>query len=102
MFDHITLISDRGVSIKLTPEAKASGVNLMNMHVVFVNGNQRILGEVKDITETTVDIKFLGEFTDRGFVTGILRKPSLDSTLRMINEQELQDLIGTNFIIYFL
>ena len=102
MFQKIEKITDNIATVGLN-KTGAVMPDLMNMHVVFVNGNQRILGEVKDITETTVDIKFLGEFTDRGFVTGILRKPSLDSTLRMINEQELQDLIGTknpdNFLL---
>jgi len=77
--------------------------DLVNMHVVFESGNSRILGEVKDIAGETVDIKFLGEYTERGFITGIIRKPSLDSRVRMINERELQQIIGTkapgNFLL---
>lgn len=69
--------------------------DLMNMHVVFTSGNSRILGEVENIGTDSINVKFLGEFTDKGFTIGIIRKPSLDSSVRLINEQELQMLIGT-------
>ena len=102
VFGAIKKITDN-VATVIINKTVAVMPDLMNMHVVFVSGNQRILGEVKDIAETTVDIKFLGEFTDKGFITGILRKPTLDSKVRMINEQELQDIIGTkkpdNFLL---
>lgn len=102
VFGAIKKITDNVATVIINKTA-AVMPDLMNMHVVFVSGNQRILGEVKDIAETTVDIKFLGEFTDKGFITGILRKPTLDSKVRMINEQELQDIIGTkkpdNFLL---
>ena len=64
--------------------------DLMNMHVVFENNGTRILGEVKDIHGESVDIKFLGEFLERGFRTGIIRKPSLDSKVRMIARQNFR------------
>lgn len=75
--------------------------DLMNMHVVFVNGNSRILGEVENIGTDSINIKFLGEFTERGFTIGIVRKPSLDSKVRLINEQELQAVIGVQKEGYF-
>ena len=97
--------------IKITDNVATVGLNkgntvlpdLMNMHVVFESGNAKILGEVKNINTDTVEIKFLGEFTVHGFSTGIIKKPSLDSKTRLINEQELQGIIGTkapeNFLL---
>ncbi len=45
----------------------------------------------------------MGEFLENGFRTGIVKKPSLSSRIRMINELELQALIGTkkpdNFLL---
>ena len=77
--------------------------DLMNMHVVFESGNMKVLGEVKNILDNAVEIKFLGEFLENGFRTGIVKKPSLSSRIRMINELELQALIGTkkpdNFLL---
>lgn len=100
MFGNITKITDNVATVQIN---KTSAVmpDLMNMHVVFELDKQRILGEVKNIGTDTVDIKFLGEFTERGFVTGIVRKPSLNSKVRMISEQELQQIIGTKKEGYF-
>ena len=94
VFLNILKITDNIATVELN---KTSSVlpDLLNMHVVFESGNSRILGEVKDIAGSSVDIKFLGEFTERGFITGIIRKPSLDSRVRMINEEELKLIIGT-------
>ena len=102
MFLNILKITDNVATVAIN---KGSQVlpDLMNMHVVFENGKTRILGEVKDIADNSVDIKFLGEFGERGFVTGIVRKPSLDSKVRMITAPELQMVIGTkgagNFLL---
>lgn len=101
MFQNILKIMDNVATVAIN-KTGAILPDLTNMHVVFESGNSRILGEVKDIAQGTVDIKFLGEFTDRGFVTGIIRKPSLDSKVRMINENELKYLIGTQSAGNFL
>ena len=102
MFEKILKITDNIATVGINKNGQVMP-DLMNMHVVFENGPTRILGEVKDIGSDTVNIKFLGEFTERGFVTGLLRKPSLDSKVRMINEPELKMLIGTkgegNFLL---
>ncbi len=102
MFLNIIKITDNVATVALN-KGGAMLPDLMNMHVIFESGKMRILGEVKDIFENTVDINFLGEFLDSGFRTGILRKPSLDSKVRMISEPELQEIIGTkspdNFLL---
>jgi len=96
MFDHITLISDRGVSIKLTPQVKASGINLMNMHVIFEDNNKLVLGEVEDVSKEIIKVHFLGEIKDNKFIGGVLRKPTLEARIRIINDEELKLIIGDN------
>ena len=102
MFTNIIKITDNIATVGLNKTGKVMP-DLMNMHVIFEYNNQKILGEVKDIKETTAEIKFLGEYTEKGFVTGIVRKPSLNSTVRLINEEELQGIIGVkekdNFLL---
>ena len=103
MFQNIIKITDNVATVAINKGANAVLPDLMNMHVVFESGKNKVLGEVKDIASDSVDIKFLGEFTERGFTTGIVRKPSLDSKTRMINESELKLIIGTkspdNFLL---
>ena len=84
MFDHITLISDRGVSIKLTEQAKASGVNLMNMHVVLVDGDKTVIGEVEYIKDDIIDVRFLGEVLDGKFRSGVIAKPGINAKIRLL------------------
>ena len=94
MFDHITLISDRGVSIKLTPEAKASGVNLMNMHVVLVDGDKVVVGEVEYIKDDIIDARFLGEIVDGKFRSGVIAKPGINAQVRLMDPSEITMITG--------
>ena len=70
--------------------------DLLNLNVIFENQNKKILGEVEEIIDGKVKITFLGEFIDGKFFSGIIRKPSLSSTVRMINQEELNELVGVN------
>ena len=68
--------------------------NLMNMHVIFEDDKKKILGEVNDIDKNIVKISFLGEIVDGRYMGGVIRKPSMNATLRPINKQELSILVG--------
>ena len=93
MFGKIVYISDNNAHIAI-PEGTPVATNLMNMHVVFEDANKKILGEVNDVSKEEIKITFLGEFTDHGFVGGVIRKPTLEATLRIINKEELAMLVG--------
>ena len=60
--------------------------DIMNMHVVFENGSSKVLGEVDNIDGSIVTIRFLGEIVDNKLLGGVLRKPTLDSTVRFLLE----------------
>jgi len=94
MFGKIIYISDNTAHIQI-PEGTPVATNLMNMHVVFEDENKKILGEVEDVSKDTIKVTFLGEFTDRGFVGGVIRKPTLEAKLRIVNKEELATIIGT-------
>ena len=66
----------------------------MNLHVVFESNGDKLLGEVKNVDEDTVKIELLGEFTGTRFIAGTIKKPTLTSTLRVINEEELDIIMG--------
>jgi len=73
---------------------KEENVDLMNAHVVFEKEGERILGEIFEINKEVIKIRFLGEFTENGYTNGVLHKPVLSSTIRIIKKKELQELIG--------
>jgi len=94
MFGKILYISDNiaHVENKMSREVVA---DLMNIHVIFEAVNQRILGEVIEINDDVIKIRFLGEYQDKRYLNGVLRKPLLNSTIRVINGEELMELVGT-------
>src|SRR5574344_139743 len=94
MFGKIVYISDNIAHISI-PEGTPVATNLMNMHVVFEDANKRILGEVQDVSADIIKVVFLGEITDHGFIAGVIRKPTLEAKLRIINKDELAMLVGT-------
>lgn len=70
-------------------------VDLMNNNVVFEAENQRILGEVEEVNDEIIKIRFLGEFIGNRYISGVIRKPVLSSKIRQINDEELQSLMGS-------
>ncbi len=94
MFGKILYISDNiaHVENKMTGEVAS---DLMNVHVIFEAENQRILGEVIELNNDIIKIRFLGEYQGTRYLNGVLRKPKLTSSIRIINGQELMELVGT-------
>ncbi|MBR4177733.1 MAG: ATP-binding protein [Bacilli bacterium] len=69
--------------------------DLINLHVVFEDDNKKILGEIDSINEDTIKVTFLGELTENDFIGGLIKKPSLNARVRIINNDELKILVGT-------
>ncbi len=93
MFGNIKAINKNSALVEIEMDKKLVG-DLLNMHVVFVDDDKKILGEVEDIGDGTAKINFLGEMTERNFIGGLLKKPTLDAKVRIINESELAVLVG--------
>ena len=92
MFEKIITISKNYALVKI------SGVvteDLLNYNVVFED-EKFILGEIDEIEGDVIKITFLGEFINGRFYSGIIRKPSLAAKIRIINTQELAELVGDN------
>lgn len=94
MFGKIVYMNNNVAHIKIEGGLNATS-NLMNMHVIFEDKNSKFVAEVEDVSEDLVKVIFLGEFVDGKFIGGIIRKPPLSSSLRLINDNEL-DLILSN------
>ena len=94
MFGKIIFISESVAHLENTLKNDES-MDFMNVHVIFEAPNQRILGEISEINPDIIKIRFLGEYIDGRYVNGVIRKPLLSSKIRIINEAELKELIGT-------
>ena len=93
MFKEITAISKNYAMVKIDG---TSNDDLLNMNLVFEENGKVILGEVEEIDGNQIKVNFLGEFINGKFYSGIIRKPSLSSSVRMINKDELGELVGDN------
>ncbi len=95
MLGKILTINKNTATLAINKEAGAIN-DLINLHVVFEDQDKKILGEIDSINEDTVKITFLGELTENDFIGGLIRKPSLNASVRIINEQELAILTGND------
>ena len=94
MFGKIKFIAENTAHVESIASAEEMG-DLMNVHVVFEAPDQLILGEVEEVNDQVIKIRFLGEFHDGKYVSGVIRKPVMSSVIRTINDKELKAIVGT-------
>ena len=93
MFDKITYISNDGCTVKISDNADIT-TDLMNLHLIFEDDSKKILGEVIDVNDQELKAKFLGEISGDTLIGGNIRKPSLDSKIRIIDKEEVPLIMG--------
>lgn len=93
MFGRILDINENQIIVE--NKAKKIESNLLNVHVIFQEGNRRVVGEILKITTEEFLIMLIGEIRDENFQAGILKVPSMNSGCRIIYKSELESLIGS-------
>lgn len=94
MFGRILYVSDNTAYIENKVSVNTD-VDLLNVHLIFEHNNQKILGEIVEVNSDKIKVHFLGEYVNGEYYNGLLRKASLNSTIRVINAEELTLLLGT-------
>lgn len=95
MFGRIINITDSTVEIEINKNSEIIP-NLMNLHVVFEDTDTKLLGEVRTVLDSTIHVDLKGQFIGEKFIQGTIKKPSLTSTIRLINDEELNIIFGTD------
>lgn len=93
MIGNIIYLNSELAHVKLSGSLPTN--NLLNMHVIFDDGVKKILGEVQDIDSSLMKVKFLGELVQDSFLPGVVRKPNLDSSIRLITSEEMKLIVGS-------
>ncbi|MEG0826187.1 MAG: ATP-binding protein [Bacilli bacterium] len=93
MLGNIIYINDNYAHIEI-PLGTPISTNLMNMHVIFEDEKKKILGEVEDTSKELIKVRFLGEIVNDRFIGGVIRKPALSATLRIISKEEVRLIVG--------
>ncbi len=95
MLGKVLTITKNSAIVGVNKETISGIKDLINLHVVFEDADKKILGEVDSIEQDTIKVSFLGELTDNDFIGGLIKKPSLDANVRIINQEELKILTGS-------
>ncbi len=93
MFERIVYISDKIAHVKLKENVNLA-VNLMNLHIVFEDQDKKILGEIDDLNEGVAKVRMLGEYVNGSLNSGVIRKPTMNATIRVINKEEIPSILG--------
>ena len=101
MFGKIIYISNNEAHVERVKDGMTT--NIMNMHVIFEDDAKRILGEVEDVSDEIIKIRFLGEIEGGRFLGGVIRRPTFNANIRLINKDEVALLVGedndTSFVL---
>lgn len=93
MLGNIIDIENNIVTVKLAIDITTQ-TNLINVHVVFEDDSQKIVGEIVNIGIDTAKISIVGEIVDNRFLPGFTKKPSFKSNVRIITMDELALILG--------
>lgn len=86
------------VTLKIQPDVLNYG-NLMNVHVIFDDGKNRLVGEILKVTTELFTIGIVGEMQNGIFVPGISLKPAFNAFVRIISKEELAQILGNQDIV---
>lgn len=92
MFGKILRVEDTHVILENLK--KQIETNILNVHVIFGENDSKIVGEIIRITAEEIEVLLVGEIKGNTFVTGIMKKPSMQSTCRIIFGTELALILG--------
>ncbi len=93
MIGNIVSIVSNEVKVKLTIDI-SSQTNLIGIHVIFEDGDKKIVGEIKEINADNALISIVGEIKDNVFIPGINKRPAFKSKVRIIVMEELSLVLG--------
>ena len=93
MFEQIISITKNFAIVKVSNNIND---DILNYNVILEDKDKKILGEIDEVINDEAKISFLGEFINNRFFSGIIRRPTLNANIRIINSQELGELVGDN------
>lgn len=94
MFGKILEINEK--NIKIENKKKETHSEFMNCHIIFEWGGKKTVGEITKIDDEIIDVLLIGEIENNIFSAGVVRKPTSNSLIRIINVSELELIIGKN------
>lgn len=94
MFGKVLRIDNNELTIENLGKKALS--SLMNVHAVFEDETRKIIGEIIFIDETVIKILLVGEIVNNTFISGVIKKPSGITNIRIVTFPELELIFGKN------
>ncbi len=95
MFGKIIEVHEYNIVIENVSHKVETG--LVGVHIVF-ESQYKIVAEITKITSEFIECILVGEFTEKGFYSGITHKPLFNSLIRIVNKEEVALLVGSQEI----
>ena len=86
-------ITDNSVIVRLDIDI-TNQASLVNIHVIFEDGNSKIVGEIRSVSIDKAKVAIVGEIVNNTFLPGFSKKPSFKSKVRIIVMNELELILG--------
>lgn len=93
MLGKIVEIKDEIVKVKMSIDIKVQP-SLSNLHVIFEENGQKVVGEIIHINEEYLMISIIGEIVNDKYYPGVSKKPSFKADVRIIGMEELVLILG--------
>lgn len=97
MLGTISEIIDNNVILNLSIDI-SNQPNLVGLHIIFEDGNKKIVGQIDNASKEKMKIGIVGEIQDNKFLPGNANKPSFNSKPRIIKLDELELIFGNQTI----
>ena len=89
----VTDISEDKVIVSFTTDY-AKENTLSDRHVIFLTGNQRIVGTVITVSASEASVRLIGEISGGRFVPGVLTKPSMQNVCLAATDEEIKLIVA--------
>lgn len=93
MLGNIITIKENIVILQINPEILTQG-NIIGYNVIFEDNDNMLVGEINSIELDKMYISIVGQLMGHVFVPGFIKKPAMNSLVRLINEDEIELLLG--------
>ncbi len=67
--------------------------SILGVHVIFED-KHKLVCEISRITNSEIELTMIGEFVNNTFITGITHRPTSSANIRIINKEEIINLLG--------
>ncbi|MEG1596838.1 MAG: DUF87 domain-containing protein [Bacilli bacterium] len=97
MIGNIIAIENNMIKVKLSIDINNQS-NLINLHIIFIDGKRKVVGEILDINKDILSCNILGYILDDKFTPGSSKKPSFKSLVKLVEMDELELILGKQTI----